>query len=74
MQKGQAEAIVFGLVSMSWSVRLTFTRSLFCSSIHICAPPAPQQRPDFLFQPSTSTSSTPGMLVRMLRGDSYTPL
>jgi hypothetical protein len=50
MQNGQALATVFAPVSTSWSVRFTFTRFWFCSSIHICAPPAPQQRPRVLFQ------------------------
>ena len=38
------QAIVVACVWRSWSVRFTFMRSLFCSSIHICAPPAPQQK------------------------------
>ncbi len=35
MQKGQALATVVAPVSMSCSVRFTFTRLVFCSSIHI---------------------------------------
>jgi len=50
MQNGHALATVFAPVSTSWSVRFTFTRVVFCSSIHICAPPAPQQRPRVFFQ------------------------
>src|ERR1019366_7169389 len=74
MQNGQALATVFAPVSRSCSVRFTFTRSLFCSSIHICAPPAPQQSPRCLVQYSGSTSSTPGIRRRISRGGSYTPL
>ena len=66
MQNGHALAMVFAPVSSSWSVRFTFTRSLFCSSIHICAPPAPQQSPRCLVQYSGSTSSTPGMRLQDL--------
>ena len=70
MQNGHALAMVLAPVSRSWSVRFTFTRSAFCSSIHICAPPAPQQRPRCLVQYSGSTSSTPGMRLRISRGGS----
>src|SRR5882724_8913092 len=48
MQNGQALAMVFAPVSSSCNVRFTFTRLLFCSSIHIWAPPAPQHSPFFL--------------------------
>ena len=50
MQNGHALATVRAPVSTSCSVRFTFTRFWFCSSIHICAPPAPQQRPRVLVQ------------------------
>jgi len=69
MQKGQALAMVSAPVSRSWSVRLVLTRcSPGSSSFHICAPPAPQQRPLDLFQYSGSTSFTPGMDWSTSRG------
>ncbi len=73
-QKGQPVATTEAPVFTSWSVRRLLTRSVpCCSSIHICAPPAPQQRP-FSRLHSASTSSTPRMRFSTSRGASYTPL
>jgi hypothetical protein len=44
-QKGQPTAIRSAPVAIAWSVRMLLIRSPMSSSIHILAPPAPQQKP-----------------------------
>jgi hypothetical protein len=73
-QKGHAVVIVVAPVSSSCLVRFTFTRSLFCSSIHICAPPAPQHRPFSLVPALRLDELEPGDAGEHLARRSYTPL
>ena len=60
-------------VSMASSVRFTLIREPSFSSIHMRAPPAPQQK-DFSLERSISRYSTPGSVAISSRGASYTLL
>ena len=66
-QKGQPTAIRSAPVAMASSVRLRLIREPSCSSIHMRAPPAPQQK-DFSLVRSISLSSTPGRAEMSSRG------
>ncbi len=66
-QKGQPTAIWSAPVPTASLVRLTLIRSPIFSSIHIRAPPAPQQK-DFSELRSISTNSAPGRISSSSRG------
>ena len=66
-QNGQPMAIRSAPVAMASSVRLVLIRVPSFSSIHIRAPPAPQQN-DFSRVRSISRSSTPGSAPISSRG------
>ncbi len=70
-QKGQPTAMRSAPVAMASSVRLRLIREPSCSSIHMRAPPAPQQK-DFSLVRSISRSSTPGRAPMSSRGGAYT--
>src|SRR5699024_12797790 len=72
-QNGQALEIIDDSVAMACSVRATLTRFPVVSSVHMRPPPAPQHIP-FSFVRSISTSSRPGIDLRISLGGSYTLL
>jgi hypothetical protein len=59
--------MVSGLSSRASSIRSVLMRLPMRSSIHMRAPPAPQQKPRFL-QRCISSASTPGTASRISRG------
>ncbi len=67
MQNGQAVEIRSASVVSASSVRSTLIRLPIFSSIHMRAPPAPQQNPRSL-QRCISTVWNPGMALRISRG------
>ena len=67
LQNGQPTAILVAPVPIASSERLTLTRSPIVSSIHMRAPPAPQQN-DFSTLRSISTRLTPGTDATSSRG------
>jgi hypothetical protein len=66
-------AICFAPVSTASVVRLTLIRSPSFSSIHIRAPPAPQQKDRSLLRGISRTSAF-GRTFRSSRGGEYTSL
>ena len=70
-QNGQPVAIWSAPVSTASVVRLRLIRSPSFSSIHIRAPPAPQQKERSLLR-GISVSSASGMTLRSSRGGEYT--
>src|SRR5260370_24037395 len=66
-QYGQAVEIVSGFSARASSIRSVLIRLPIRSSIHILAPPAPQQNPRFLHR-CISVACTPGTASRMARG------
>ncbi len=72
-QKGQAVETVSGSVVSASSTRSVLMRLPMRSSIHMRAPPAPQQKPRSL-QRCISWVWTPGTLAMMSRGWAYTLL
>jgi hypothetical protein len=68
-QNGQPTAIWSAPVAMASSVRLTLMREPIVSSIHMRAPPAPQQK-DFSLLRGISVNSAPGMTLSSSRGGS----
>ena len=67
LQNGQPMAIRSAPVARASSVRLVLIRVPSFSSIHMRAPPAPQQN-DFSLERSISRSSTPGSEPSSSRG------
>ncbi len=70
-QKGQPTAIWSAPVPTASLVRFRLMRSPMFSSIHMRAPPAPQQKERSLLR-SISANSAPGMIWSSSRGGSYT--
>ena len=66
-QYGQAVEIVSGDSARASSIRSVLIRLPMRSSIHIRAPPAPQQNPRDLHR-CISVASTPGTASRISRG------
>jgi hypothetical protein len=66
-QYGQAVEIVSGFRARASSIRSMLIRLPMRSSIHILAPPAPQQKPRFL-QRCISSARMPGTASRISRG------
>ena len=66
-QNGQPTAIWSAPVSTASTVRFTLIRSPMFSSIHMRAPPAPQQK-DFSELRGISTKSAPGRISSSSRG------
>ena len=67
LQNGQPMAIRSAPVATASSVRLVLIRVPSFSSIHMRAPPAPQQK-DFSPERSISRTSTPGSAPSSSRG------
>ena len=67
LQKGQPTAMRSAPVARASSVRLLLIRVPSFSSIHMRAPPAPQQK-DFSLLRSISAYSTPGRIWSSSRG------
>ena len=67
MQYGQPVEIVSGLVPSASLIRSVLIRFPIRSSIHIRAPPAPQQKPRFLHR-CISWACTPGTFSMISRG------
>src|SRR5699024_10830248 len=73
LQNVHAVQAVLGLVVSSSYTRSVLMRLPFRSSIHMRAPPAPQQKPRSLWR-CISLVLTPGTLAMMSRGGVYTLL
>ena len=67
MQNGQAVEIMSGSSPSASSARSTLICLPICSSIHIRAPPAPQQKPRSL-QRCISSLRSPGIVASTSRG------